>query len=838
MPSDVAEVKPPPEPTEIIAEGNWEQALFTTYALSLTFFESVVLRRLRAAGCREIWILADAEGYRASLMERRSSRVGQEYRLLPVALPRGVFHPKCSYLSGPDGDLLLVGSGNLTFGGFGRNIEVLDVLAPIAAPGAFRDFAQFLEALSRRPDFLAPDRTWATTFAGLARRAAATSVSTPVEQPKLLYTVERPILDQLVEACAPDGPGRRLSVLSPFHDSDGAAVRSLADRIGCSTIAVGLSPQDPSSSPFPFKKAKSWPQDVEAVVPVVPDDDRQLHAKWIEIDLATKTLVLTGSVNATSKSLCTNDNIEVGVLRQQARGSNEDRWTSVAIPGALVAPPRRAAGLGGGCLLHAAIHGDGALVGRLLATFDPSGLWIGALSTPAGDRVALEVPVQENGGFRVAFPDVARLAFTSGLQIEIVCGDHVARGWVHQEEVLRMPRLQRLGITSLLRLINREETEEDDVALLDYFAMSASRHLATFGRSIHAAGSVDAPEEGAAGAPQDASEARDANTTVSLSDLAPDSAPGTSAVNPASGVVAGEEQSLQRVLSQLRRRLVSQPALAEGHGEVGPWANAELGVPDEDGEEHGPSIRRVESALEVFDREMRVIVDDAATAMAQRTALVMWFEVTMHMLLRRLRDRSQAAEFLQMWFQKACSERRLTSPPGALEEHVFTAAALCPLVFESFREEQRRSVLHEALESFSGGDVDRDAAMAALIIDPLIGFAGLLLDGRPGDLTGSLAGILATKTLRRELQEALEDHRHGRPLSAEGTLFNTKNGAELRAALTKPSGRRWVREARGDARDACAHCFVAFTATAELDLLIERVAKCTACSKLTIRVSP
>jgi len=62
-------------------------------------------------------VVADVDGYQQSLAERQSSRVGQEYHLVPVALAKGVFHPKCSYLSGPDGDFLMANSGNLTFGG-------------------------------------------------------------------------------------------------------------------------------------------------------------------------------------------------------------------------------------------------------------------------------------------------------------------------------------------------------------------------------------------------------------------------------------------------------------------------------------------------------------------------------------------------------------------------------------------------------------------------------------------------------------------------------------------------------------------------------------------------
>jgi len=76
---------------EILTLKRWEHALVTTYALSLTFFESFVLRYLRQQGCREIFVIADADGYQMSLSERRSNRVGQEYRLIPVALPKGVF---------------------------------------------------------------------------------------------------------------------------------------------------------------------------------------------------------------------------------------------------------------------------------------------------------------------------------------------------------------------------------------------------------------------------------------------------------------------------------------------------------------------------------------------------------------------------------------------------------------------------------------------------------------------------------------------------------------------------------------------------------------------------
>lgn len=93
------EEEPSPSISDIVQMRAWKHALLTTYTLSLSYFESEILRALLRGGCSDIWLIADAEGYRSSLLERRSMRVGQEYRLIPVALPDGVFHAKCIYLA-------------------------------------------------------------------------------------------------------------------------------------------------------------------------------------------------------------------------------------------------------------------------------------------------------------------------------------------------------------------------------------------------------------------------------------------------------------------------------------------------------------------------------------------------------------------------------------------------------------------------------------------------------------------------------------------------------------------------------------------------------------------
>ena len=212
-------------PVDILSARRWQSALFTTYAFSISFFESVVFRALtHRSPCEEICVIVDTDGYSSSLMERGATRVGRDYTLVPVLAP-GVFHPKCTYLSGLDGDLLLVGSGNLTFGGYGRNIEVLEVLQPQTHPEAFADFANFLEALVSTSRSEIANPVCVENFIKRARTAALTVPDNDsAEAVRLLHSCEEASIVQLETFTAPYGTPERITVLSPFHDSNGSAM--------------------------------------------------------------------------------------------------------------------------------------------------------------------------------------------------------------------------------------------------------------------------------------------------------------------------------------------------------------------------------------------------------------------------------------------------------------------------------------------------------------------------------------------------------------------------------------------------------------------------------------
>ena len=90
-------------PLELLSAHAWERVTFTTYALSLSFFEAVILDALirgARSGGQEALILAEVQGLRGSLSEQGAQRVGKlpSYRRHSV-LGSGAFESACAATS-------------------------------------------------------------------------------------------------------------------------------------------------------------------------------------------------------------------------------------------------------------------------------------------------------------------------------------------------------------------------------------------------------------------------------------------------------------------------------------------------------------------------------------------------------------------------------------------------------------------------------------------------------------------------------------------------------------------------------------------------------------------
>jgi hypothetical protein len=152
-----------------------QRALFTTFTLSLTWFEAYCLPLL-VNYCERVTLLVHAnQAYKPD--EGLSGRYpGRYFRIAPVAMPHSsFFHPKIAYLQSSDGpDTLVVGSGNLTYPGQGGSLEVIDAVNSDKHPLVFEEFAAFVETfLADRPLFLQETRNSLFEFATRAREVAA-----------------------------------------------------------------------------------------------------------------------------------------------------------------------------------------------------------------------------------------------------------------------------------------------------------------------------------------------------------------------------------------------------------------------------------------------------------------------------------------------------------------------------------------------------------------------------------------------------------------------------------------------------------------------------------------
>ena len=818
---------PIPSIADILTQARWKHALFTTYALSLSYFESEVLRPLLQAGCDDIWLVADAEGYRASLLERQSMRIGHEYRLVPAALPNGVFHAKCIYLSSDDGDLLLVGSGNVTFGGHGRNAEVFEVLSPDEST-AFRDFAQFLTAIRERADIQIAQRDWIDDFAGRAESAAASGSALTDQPARLLHSLTNPIAEQLQPSLAPFGSCSRAVIMSPYHDPDGKAVKSLAQRLDVPLIEIAVTEE--KSSPFPFHLTESWNQ---KVLPVRPrrSDKRFVHAKWYEFDTAVGRVLLTGSVNATHKALETTDNVELAVLRRIEPGADTLQWDQSEAP-SFAPATRMPAGLGSQEIVYASFDRSepGALHGKLISLQECAGAWSGRIAHTDGQHETFIADVDRSGTFHSRSPEFERLSELPALQITLTKDERVARGWVHNDMYLSMSRRRRLTAGALSRLMRREATDDDLEALLEYLAVSAHQHIRTFSLSFRSAqGEDNAP-------------ARNTDMVrVAIDEIAPVDMPRSGA-----GVIpggAGESPDhFDVAIGRLRRILL-------GHGkEKSQLASADgsTAVVGEDADESGrqseslpeETIHRL--GLERFESEItRLLRELGDNSGATRALLSMLLEVGVWMRLYRLNAPDLAYEFVQSWLYRACETALAGEKIEALEQHVVTAVAVTYALSSVMAEHRAQGLaLHDALERFYGGAVDAQRAERALIADRHIGVAQLLsAEDTPADLGEALRAVLSQPTRRQQLLDALALAEAGEPVPSDWDVFMTDVGKALHDALTRPGWPRRIRRAP-PGFEGCAFEFFAFPNDVKRKFRNERIGRCIHCGRFTLRLDP
>ncbi|MET4315547.1 hypothetical protein [Bradyrhizobium sp. RT4b] len=303
-------------PLELVGAHPWQRAVFTTYSLSLSFFESAVLDQLVRGGARSALILADVDGVRGALSEQGARRAGKEYDIEPVKVPTGVFHAKVTALVGEGECHVLVGSGNLTFGGWGGNFELFEHVHSASAADAIRDTSDFFDGLAEGVRARHGAQSECRDLAAVLRQTVDGVRGDG--RLRLFHNLRRSILDQISELTADLGGATRLVAASPFWDG-ATAINSLCDSLKVDRVHVHAHPSGVVRGSF----GSNWPavSPKGKVVPVCVDgfnlsgDRRLSHAKAIEIICRKGRLIISGSANATRAALGDGGNVETSIVR-------------------------------------------------------------------------------------------------------------------------------------------------------------------------------------------------------------------------------------------------------------------------------------------------------------------------------------------------------------------------------------------------------------------------------------------------------------------------------------------------------------------------------------------
>lgn len=752
-------------PLEVIRAGKWRSALFTTYALSLGFFEGAVLPSLQGAGTRSTTLLTDREGVAGALTETGARHVGRAYTVEPVAVGGGVFHPKLCSLIGETGSHLVIGSGNLTFGGWGCNMEVVEHLIAAAHAAAFADAAAFLAEVPYSSRVTLEPNDVLAEHVDQLRAAAGDAVEGPV---RVLHNLSRGILDQLVEYAVSLGGAERLTVVSPYFGGP-TAVEQLARELGLESFEVHVASRVAvNGEHYGFHRvAAAMPVVVEAVTGDATSD-RPLHAKLIEILCSRGRLLLSGSVNASQPALVQPINVELGVLR-----ITEDRTALPRKPhtGKLPELPERVELESGDTVYVARCEYAGGLLQGTFLCPAPAGEWNVSVDAD-GDREQLgTLEVGAAGAFRMDAPSLERHVYSPRRTVLTFSrgGDKV-RGFLSFTDVLSASR--RLGSIAapLLRIAAGSDEDEDWIGILEWFARNPEQTVNAWRNSP----------------PGQAAERED--QLVPLSSLAPQPDPTRDHRLSTGASVAA---TLDRLLARLR--------LVVRRSESNPTRPANRTADDDEGERAATEAdrRRRAKLASAFDRLIDVLAERVPadpTAELKRLA-----ELGVHVLQRHPEDAERIVTFLRRWLHLACDHLRLAADDEELHKLTVGLVALAA-VYDNDPRRGRRQLLDILGQNFRDKDLKLDTA------DPDL--RSLI------DLVSATVRVEAwLAVLRRfaEIRVGLDDVREivgalaeGRDLPELPTLEHSEELAQLKRLLAKGKMSSIYQEPR--TRTGCPRC--------------------------------
>jgi len=290
----------------------WPEAgLGPVYLTSFTFhgpfFETVLLPHLLDRDANPVTVFVDrGVGYQSAITSLAGlSSAGRDYYLIPVDRKEGVFHPKVHLFCGTG--KAVVGSGNLTPSGCGKNLEAFDLLDDATEPTAMNQIREFFLELLNSDETLI-DHEDRNLLSGKISPLLSGGGTT-----RFFHTLSGP-LSQQVEDWLLQDESKKTVFAAPFHDGDHYTSRYLKNMLGAEHVELAANPLEAPP------KSKEFIQGA-----LIDSKKRPLHAKIIYRMGEETTFTVIGSANLTNAAW-DGRNVEGIVVRQELEPNAFSQW--------------------------------------------------------------------------------------------------------------------------------------------------------------------------------------------------------------------------------------------------------------------------------------------------------------------------------------------------------------------------------------------------------------------------------------------------------------------------------------------------------------------------------
>ncbi len=316
---------------DLVSGRSYHSCLITTYSFDFYYFEKSVMRILRSKGIGNISVFIDNNIFQGILGKIGSSN-SRVYSISPIN-SNGCFHPKVYMFFGEKQGLLIIGSGNLTSSGHGKNDEIwgafhFDATDPDYTQLFANSWAFFDKISSNVKGFAKEKIRWVKEYTPWIESLPSPNISTFENLDNsnqiafLSNDTETNIFQQLYDF-VPFDKIKELTIIAPYFDSKGKIIELFYNSCSNATINVLV---DDKYGILPFGLNHNVSKDInfyhwkDCFTNKADDKDfSRLHAKLFHFSLSDNSqFCLLGSANASVAALGTDNisaiNEEVSIL--------------------------------------------------------------------------------------------------------------------------------------------------------------------------------------------------------------------------------------------------------------------------------------------------------------------------------------------------------------------------------------------------------------------------------------------------------------------------------------------------------------------------------------------